>query len=214
MKETMKAAIFDMDGTLIDSMDEWRKLNMSFVRGQGVQLSEEEEKLLYSMSGSMVIEYIMKRFGINVDLNLLVERAGGRMEPVYRRGVPLKPGAREYLMRLRERGVKCVVATATPARLALIALNKTGLVPHLDYIFSTDMIGGHKGETGFYDRLCEMIGERKEDCVMFEDALYAMRGAREAGLGVVGITDSTNERDRDAIHAVCDVVIDSYDELK
>lgn len=214
MKETMKAAIFDMDGTLIDSMDEWRKLNSSFVREQGVQPSEEEEKLLYSMSGSMVIEYIMKRFGINVDLNLLVERAGGRMEPVYRRGVPLKPGAREYLIRLRERGVKCVVATATPARLALIALNKTGLVPHLDYIFSTDMIGGHKGEIGFYDRLCEMIGERKEDCVMFEDALYAMRGAREAGLGVVGITDSTNERDRDAIHAVCDVVIDSYDELK
>ena len=95
MKETMKAAIFDMDGTLIDSMDEWRKLNSSFVREQGVQPSEEEEKLLYSMSGSMVIEYIMKRFGINVDLNLLVERAGGRMEPVYRRGVPLKPGARE-----------------------------------------------------------------------------------------------------------------------
>ena len=48
---------------------------------------------------------------------------------------------------------------------------------------------------------------------MFEDALYAMQGARAAGLGVIGITDATNEPDREAIRAVCDRVIDSYDEL-
>ena len=58
-----------------------------------------------------------------------------------------------------------------------------------------------------------MIGEEKRDCVMFEDALYAMRGARSAGLGVIGITDPTNLHDREAIRAVCDRVIDSYDEL-
>ena len=58
-----------------------------------------------------------------------------------------------------------------------------------------------------------LIGEKKEDCVMFEDALYAMKGARSAGLGVVGVTDETNLLDREAIHAVCDVVIDSFDEL-
>lgn len=214
MNETMKAAIFDMDGTLLDSMNEWRKLNSSFVRDQGIELSEEDDKALYSMSGAMVVEYIQERFGIDVDFNLLVGRAGKLMEPVYRQGVPLKPGAREYLMRLRARGVKCVIATATPARLALIALNKAGLVPYLDYIYSTDMIGGHKGAAEFYDCLCAMIGERKEDCVMFEDALYAMQGARAAGLGVVGITDETNLRDREEICAACDVVIDSYDELK
>ena len=58
-----------------------------------------------------------------------------------------------------------------------------------------------------------MIGEKKEDCVMFEDALYAMEGARQAGLGVIGITDDTNEVVREQMQAVCDRVIDSYDEL-
>lgn len=214
MLEGMKAAIFDMDGTLIDSMNEWRRLNCSFVRDRGVELTQEQEKALYSVSGMMAVEYVQKTFGIKADFGEILERSTRLMEPVYAAGVPLKPGARAYLERLRARGVKRVLCTATPSRLALIALNRTGLVADLDFIFSTDMTGGSKGDPAFFDRLCALIGEKKEDCVMFEDALYAMQGARAAGLGVVGITDETNEPDREAIRAVCDRVIDSYDELE
>ena len=58
MMRRMKAAIFDMDGTLLDSMDEWRKLNVSLVREMGIEPTEEQEKDLYSMSGMMVVEYL------------------------------------------------------------------------------------------------------------------------------------------------------------
>lgn len=111
--------------------------------------------------------------------------------------------------------MKCVLATATPARQALVGLNRADMVSNLDYIFSTDMIGYDKSKTEFYDKLCSIIGVEKKDCVMFEDSLYAIRGAKNAGLlGVVGITDTTNTRDIEAIRACCDVVVDSYDELK
>lgn len=211
--DTMKAAIFDMDGTLLDSMSEWRKLNGSFVRSRGITPTKEQEADLFALSGSMAVAYFERQFGIVSDFETLCGEACRAMEPIYSAGVPPKPGAREYLRRLRERGVKCVIATATPARLALIALNKAGLVRDLDLIYSIDMVGGEKSDAAFYDRLSAMIGVGKEDCVMFEDSLYAMRGARSAGLGVVGITDSTNARDREAIRAVCDRVIDSFDEL-
>lgn len=213
MLEGMKAAIFDMDGTLLDSMGEWRKLNLSFVRDQGIAMSEEEEKKLYSMSGSMIVEYLRSQFGIDADFAEILERSCRMMEPVYAAGVPLKPGARAYLRRLRARGVKCAVCTATPSRQALVALNRAGLVAELDYIVSTEMLAGGKGDPAFFDRLCAFIGERKEDCVMFEDALYAMQGARAAGLGVVGVRDETNLPDREAMAAVCGKVISSYDEL-
>lgn len=213
MLEQMKVAIFDMDGTLIDSMNEWRQQNIAFVRSRGIDLTPEQEKELYSMTGMLVVEHIRSRFGIEADFQELLDTALYRMEAVYRRGLPLKPGALAYLRRLRARGVKCVVCTATPSCQALIALNRTGLVPELDAIVTTEMIGGHKGDPVFFDRLCAFLGSSKADCVMFEDAPYAMLGARDAGLGVIGITDPTNEPHRKRIFEVCDRVIDSYDEL-
>ena len=209
----MKAAIFDMDGTLVDSMGEWRKLNTVFIRNLGFTPTPEQEADMYALSGMRVVEYYKEHFGVEAEFDALYKLSAEEMGRIYGDGLPLKPGALEYLQRLRARGVKCVLATATPAKQALVALNRKGLVSRLDYIFSTEMLGGHKGEADFYDRLCEFIGEKPEDCVMFEDGLYAMQGAREAGLGVIGITDSTNERYREQMSEVCDRVIDSYDEL-
>ena len=211
--QTMRAAIFDMDGTLIDSMSSWRRLNADYIRSQNIPLTAEQEAELFSLSGMQVIPYYMKRFGVNIDFETLCAMACQRMEAVYAAGLPLKPGAGAYLDRLRARGVKLVLATATPPRQALIALNRMNLVSRLDYIYSTEMIGPGKNQPEFFDKLCALIGERREDCVMFEDSLYAMRGARAAGLGVIGITDATNQRDREDILKTCDRLIDSFDEL-
>ena len=209
----MKAAIFDMDGTLLDSMDCWRSLNLEYVLSLGITPTKKQREEMYNLSGSLIIPYLKREFGVDAEFEPLLKSACTAIGAHYRRGLPLKPGAKEYLLRLRARGVKCVLATATPARQALVALNLSGLTPHLDYIFSTEILGLSKGGPEFYDALCALIGEEKQDCVMFEDALYAMRGARAAGLGVIGVTDPTNMHDRPEIIAVCDRVIDSYDEL-
>ena len=213
MERIMKAAIFDMDGTLVDSMSEWRRLNSQFVKNLGFTPTPEQEEDLFSLSGMMAVDYFREQFGVETTFDELCELSAAEMGRIYGEGLPLKPGAFEYLCKLNDRGIKCVLATATPAKQALVALNQKQLVRHLDYIFCTEMIGESKGDVAFYEKLCAIIGEKPEDCVMFEDGVYALRGAKAAGLGAIGITDPTNLRHRQEMREVSDRVIDSYDEL-
>ena len=93
MLETMKAAIFDMDGTLLDSMTQWRRMNGAFVREMGIEPTEKQEADMMSMSGTMVVDYFRSEFGVDTDFEALCARACEAMEPVYSGGVPHKPGA-------------------------------------------------------------------------------------------------------------------------
>ena len=109
MLETMKAAIFDMDGTLIDSMTRWREMNGAFVRQMGIIPTEKQEADMMSMSGTMVVDYFKNEFGLETNFDALCVKACEAMEPVYSAGVPHKPGAAAYLT-ICFIGIPCITA--------------------------------------------------------------------------------------------------------
>ena len=96
MRETMKAAIFDMDGTLIDSMAQWRKLNVDFVRSHGITPTLQQEKEMFSLTGRKAVEYYKETFGIEADFGDLLKKACSGMIAAYSAGMPLKPGTKAY----------------------------------------------------------------------------------------------------------------------
>ena len=214
MNLNKKIAIFDMDGTVLDSMNQWRSLNLRYAETLGIPLTEENRREIYQLSGSQFVRYFKEKFGVETDIKGIVDNAYTAMREFYTNGLPEKPGAKDYLRRLGEAGVMRVIATATPTDLAEIALETSGLAPYFDLVTTTRMIGIEKYKAEFWHEVAHRAGGEAADCVVYEDAVYAMQGARLAEMDVIGIEDDTNENERETMREICAQVVGHYEELK
>lgn len=210
----MKAALFDMDGTLVDSMMGWRNCNIEFLQGLGYEITPDMRARVYQSTGALLIDYFRETKGVELDPRALEAIQRRRMFEAYSRGVPAKPGVREYLDHLRSRGVYLAVVTATWLPYTEVALERCGLKSYFDAFFCADVDGLTKRDVAYYDKVSSIIGHPKSECVLFEDAFYALACGRKAELlGLVGVADPINEPSRDKIRAVADVFVDSLAEL-
>lgn len=215
ISKRMKVAMFDMDGTLVDSMQQWRVCNVVHLESFGVKLSDEDRPyIIQASSGVMLFDYVKKRYGIDLDRAKLTEIQRKQMYDTYVKGVPVKPGVIDYLTYLRGRGVKVVLTTATWATHTVLALSQNGLLPYFDAIYTCDVVGCSKAKPEYFDKVSELIGYPKDECVLFEDALYAIRSGRSAGLlGTVALADPTNTLFRDDMQREADIFVETMAEL-
>ena len=211
----MDAALLDMDGTILDDMDEWRECNVEYLERRGIDLTPEQRlRVVNSSSGALLIDYVRDVLGVEVDIPAFRTLQQDRMMAVYEKGPRVKPGAREFLDALREHGVKVVLATATWPEHTVVALNKCDLVHCFDALCCSRTIGCGKNKTEYFDKVSELIGVPKERCVLFDDAMYALEGGRKAGiLGNIGVTDPMNTLFRKEMAALSDAMVDSLADL-
>lgn len=212
---SMDAALLDLDGTILDDMDEWRQCNVEYLERRGIELTPEQRlRVINSSSGALLLDYIRDTLGIECDVPAFRELQKERMLAVYWKGPPVKPGAREFIDALHDCGVKVVLATATWPEHTVVALNKCGLARCFDAICCSHLMGCGKNKTEFFEKVSALIGVPKERCVLFDDAMYALKGGREAGiLGNVGVTDRTNTLFRAEMAALSDIMVDSLADL-
>lgn len=211
----MRVAMFDMDGTLVDSMQDWRKCNIDHLESVGCHpTAEQRPYIIQASSGIMLFDYVRKTFGIEIDKPTFQALQRQRMYDAYARGVAVKPGVVDYLRYLRARGVMTAVTTATWATHTALALSRSGLLPYFDGIYTCDIVGASKRDPAYFEKVAEFCGHPKEECVLFEDALYAIEGGRKAGiLGAVALADPTNTLFRDDMRRVADVFVESMADL-
>ncbi|MBR0056028.1 MAG: HAD family phosphatase [Kiritimatiellae bacterium] len=211
----MEAALFDLDGTLLDTMQPWRQCNTDYLESQGIELSPDQRlRIVCASSGSILIDYVRATFGHEIDLPAFRELQKRRMMEVYLAGAPVKPGVFEFLSALRARGTKIVLSTATWATHATIGISRSGLAPYFDAICCCDAIDASKSSPAYFDRVSALIGVPKARCVLFDDAIYALKSARAASLlGAVAVADPTNVIFRDEISQCADALVDSFDGL-
>jgi len=186
-------AIFDMDGTLVDSMGYWRNMEREFLTRKGITENLEE---ILEITKPMTLEessaYFSKTCGIDCTPEQFIAEIEAIMAEHYSRDVQIKPGVREYLARLKQKGVPMCVASATNKPLVELCLETLGLKGYFQFILSCVEVGAGKNRPDVFLEAARRLGADPRDCAVFEDAIYAVRSAHGAGFWVVAVKDDHN----------------------
>lgn len=200
---TIKGAIFDFDGTLFDSMSIWDTVGEDYLRSNGYEPEAGTREAIRTMSLYQAACYMKAAYGIPCPVEAIMDGINKRVEEFYFRSVQPKPGVPEFLERLRRRGVKMCIATATDRYQIEAALKRCGLEGYFGEIFTCTSVGHGKDDPYIYEAALQFLGTTKEETAVFEDALYAIETAKAAGFPVVAVYDR-HEPEQAGIQALAD----------
>lgn len=215
MKELpdFRAVIFDLDGTLIDSLGVWSDVDRRCLESHGIPLTPDYTAAVGSMSFREAADYTIRRYGFFETQEELIAEWMSTVEDEYAHSIALKPFAHEYLIHLTRQGVKLAVATASPPELYGPVLKNNGVYGCFDAFASVGEVERGKGFPDVFLLAASRLGVQPCDCLVFEDTLPGIRGAKAAGMTAVGIYDSCSSTEEAKIRAEADGYCTGFAEL-
>ena len=204
------AALFDMDGTILDSMGVWADVDRHFFESRGMEVPEDYAHSISGLSFRQTAVYTKERFNLPESVDEILDEWNRMCEDEYVNRVLLKKNAAEYLMKLKGMGVKLAVATALPERLFRPALERNGVYHLFDAYASTDEAGERKSTGRVYLLAAERLGVNSKDCCVFEDILDGIHGAKRAGMKAVLVKDDASIKTRKESLEIADAYLEAY----
>jgi HAD superfamily hydrolase (TIGR01509 family) len=185
-----QAAVFDMDGLLLDSerpiQDAWLRLSAATHR----PLTPADYRLTVGRNRADCLTLLSGWFGSLEAAEALYEAVDADVARRFAgRGFELKPGVLPLLLALRERGVPCAVASSTRHAKVLDRLGAAGIVAHFDPIHGGDQVARGKPHPDLFELAARSLARPASDCLVFEDSSYGAQGALAAGMSVVLVPD-------------------------
>jgi len=213
MLENMEGAIFDMDGTLVDSMWVWYAINKDFLGKRNLSVPKDLKENIETMTFRESAKYFKDRFQIEDSIEAIMEEWNDMAKEAYTNDVKLKPGALEYLALLKENEIKIGLATSNHSIIVDITLKQNKIEHFFDAICTIDEVEREKNFPDIYLLTAKKLNVAPEKCVVFEDILPAIKGAKLAGMKVVAIEDEYSMDRKEEIMHLSDRYIEKYEDL-
>lgn len=207
----MKAAIFDMDGTIIDSMWVWKEIDHNYLKKRNIEMPLDLKSCIEDKSFAQVALYFKDRFGITDSIEEIQNEWNDMALYQYTHNVLMKKGAKEYINKLKSLGIKVGLATSNCQLLINAALKNNKIYDLFDSITITDEVKRGKNFPDIYLLAAKKLGVSPKECVVFEDILPAIKGAKAAGMRVVAVHDIESECNRDEMTSLSDLYIYEYE---
>ena len=207
------AIIFDMDGTLVDSMWMWRGIDNEFMAAHGLPMTDELELAIEGMSFRETAEYFARTFPLTESVEELMDIWVQMAIDKYEHEVPVKPGLMHFLQEMKARGIRMGIATSN-ARILLDAVaDAHGFYDYMDGILTANEVKRGKPAPDVYLAVADKIGIAPADCLVFEDIPQGIRAGLAAGMRVCAVSDEYSRAQEAEKRALAHYYIDSYEQV-
>lgn len=209
----IKGVIFDVDGTLFDSMGAWHDSGYNVLKSLGIDADKRIGDIFFSMTMDEVVDYIKENFSVNESRDFLKNGIHNQVEYAYRNEIELKPGVMRILDWMKDSKIPATIATSTDRFLIEIGLARLGIEDYFDEIYTATEVGKGKNYPDIFQLAMDKMGTKPEETWLFEDGLYSMITAKAYGMPVVGVYDKVSHDDQEAIKQVADIYLEDLRDL-
>ena len=207
----MQGAIFDLDGTLLDSMWIWPRMAPLYLKSQGITAAETLWDEVKYLSMPELAVYLRKNFDLTETVPAIIDGCFRSIKDLYLQDVTLKTGAAEFLAYLNQLSIPCIIATASDPDLAMRVLNKYNAAVYFSGAVTCTAVGSGKGESSaVFDEAARIIQVPIKNCVVFEDAIHAVATAKSAGYPVAALYEESFAYEWDKISSLADFAAVSF----
>ena len=206
----IRGVIFDVDGVLLNSMPVWENLGELYLNRLGVHAEKGLGDILFSMSLEEGADYLISTYGLSMTPEEIIKGLNREVQDFYENKVPLKEGVRQYLNEFRERKIPMAIATSGDRKNAEAALKRLKVLPYFQGIFTCSEMGVSKSQPDIYYTAALQLDTEPAETLVFEDALYAIRTAKQAGFKTVGVYDKSGSRDLAQIWNTADIYLPEF----
>lgn len=182
----MNYSIFDVDGTILDSMEVWNTLASQYVQSLGKVPEKNLDEIVSDMSLEQSATYLKNHYKINKQEERIISEILNFISDFYEYKVNLMPGFKEFISHYDSINV---IGTSCDEELVKIALNRLGVLTYFEDIITCSKVNKSKDDSDFYLACAQALKQRPEDIVVFEDADYCIDVARKVGFKVIKIKD-------------------------
>lgn len=211
--KNIEGAVFDLDGTLLDSSWVWEKVDEKFLGDRGFQVPDDYVDEISPLGAERAAVYTIERFGLNEDKDDIVREWIEMAKKEYATEVVCKPYAKEFLEELHKLNIKMAVATSSDRELFMKTLEREGILKYFQKIVTVDEVERGKGYPDIYEEAARRIKVNPHKCLVFEDILAGVTGASLGEFNVAAVFDEKSKHNWEKIKSISKYSINDYKEL-
>ena len=210
----IEAVIFDLDGSLVDSMWMWRDIDIEYLGRYGIECPSDIQAAIEGMSFSETAVYFKERFGIPDSLDEIKRTWNEMARDKYLHEVPFKEGIHEFLDICKQKGIKLGIATSNSRELVEEIAKVHGLNDYFGCIMTACEVSKGKPAPDIYLEVAKRLNVKPENCLVFEDIVHGIMAGKSAGMIVCAVEDEYSIYQRKEKEELADYYIENFRGIK